>query len=631
VNFFKKIFKKRSTLVNPDKWLVDALGSGSSLAGVSVNEESAMKYSAVFACVKVLSDTIASLPLNMYERLPDGGKKRATKHWLDNVLHLAPYPGISSFRLRNALQANLSLWGNAYCQIIKTQGGKILLFPLLSKHMQIKDGKYIYGNKTVERSEILHIPGFGFDGVIGKSTITLARESIGLGLATEEFGSQYFGAGTHPGAIVEHPGKLSQEAHDNLKKSLTKKYSGLGQSHKLLLLEEGMKLQKAGIPPEDSQFLETREFQLNEICRIFRVPPHMVGDLKRATFSNIEHQSIDFVVHTIRSWLVLWEQELTLNLLSPREQEKYFIEHKVDGLLRGDIKARYDAYATGRQNGWLSANDIRALENMNPINGGDIYLVPLNMVPTEKVMENEGRTRSDFIEKRSVAGRDRVTKTYVRLIRENAQTVVNRETLAIKKQIKKQRKLRSMSDFKNWIMEFYSTMPDYIRAKMGPSLQVFMETVAHEAMTEVGLDELPADLDTFSDDYIDRFVQRYISSSQGQLLALTDLDEIEQRVTEWHDKRADKVAQDEGVRASNASALLVFGAAGVTTLKWFRRGSKSCPFCRALDGKTVGINTPFVPKGAFEPEGHEKKPMKVRGPKFHPPLHQGCKCIILPT
>lgn len=222
----------------------------------------------------------------------------------------------------------------------------------------------------------------------------LAREAIGMALATEEYGARFFGNGAKPGGVLEHPGKLSKEAQDRLRTSWNEMHQGLSKQHRIAILEEGMSYKQIGIPPEDAQFLETRKFQLNEIARIFRIPPHLVGDLERATFSNVEQQSIDFVVHTIRPWLVRWEQAIKLKLFTPTERRRFFAEFVADGLLRGDIKSRYEAYAIGRQNGWLSADDIRELENMNPLpdDTGKVYLVPLNMVPADKVYEQFKQT-----------------------------------------------------------------------------------------------------------------------------------------------------------------------------------------------------------------------------------------------
>ncbi len=291
----------------------------------------------------------------------------------------------------------LLLWGNAYAQIVRGKGGQVLeLWPLSPAGMEIirdeKTKQLVYrhteGVKTTEYKpeQIFHIPGLGFDGVKGLSPIAMAREAIGLALATEEFGARFFGNGARPGGILEHPGVVKDP--EKLRKSWEEVYKGLQNSHKIAVLEEGMKYHEIGIPPEDAQFLETRKFQLNEICRLFRVPPHLVGDLERATFSNIEHQSIDFVVHTIRPWLVRWEQAIIKDLLLPEERKLYFPKFNVDGLLRGDFKTRMEGYAIGRQNGWYSANDIRELEDMNPIPeeaGGDLYLVNGNMLPVSLV------------------------------------------------------------------------------------------------------------------------------------------------------------------------------------------------------------------------------------------------------
>ncbi|WP_094550255.1 phage portal protein [Petroclostridium xylanilyticum] len=377
--------------------LGEDIGTGmASTAGVRVNEETAMRVTGVYACVRVIAETVASLPLPLYRRL-DRGKEKVTTHPLYSILHDMPNPEMTSFTFREVLMTQLLLWGNAYAQIVRGKGGQVLeLWPLSPAGMEIirdeKTKQLVYrhteGMKTTEYKpeQIFHIPGLGFDGVKGLSPIAMAREAIGLALATEEFGARFFGNGARPGGILEHPGVVKDP--EKLRKSWEEVYKGLQNSHKIAVLEEGMKYHEIGIPPEDAQFLETRKFQLNEICRIFRVPPHLVGDLERATFSNIEHQSIDFVVHTIRPWLVRWEQAIIKDLLLPEERKLYFPKFNVDGLLRGDFKTRMEGYAIGRQNGWYSANDIRELEDMNPIPeeaGGDLYLVNGNMLPVSLV------------------------------------------------------------------------------------------------------------------------------------------------------------------------------------------------------------------------------------------------------
>ena len=372
-------------------------------SGVDVDEETALKISAVYACVKVISETIASLPLNLLKELTNGDSEKAKQHTLYSVLKDVPNSEMSSFTFREMLMTNLLLWGNAYALIKRNKLGEIIeLYPLKSKNMIVERDavtnhiKYIYTNnkgitKTYTPKQVLHIPAFTFDGVLGVSPITYAREAMGLALATEEFGARFFGNGARPGGVLEHPGTVKDPA--KLRDSWNKVYQGTANSHRVAVLEEGMKYHEIGMSPEDSQFLQTRSFQLTEICRIFRVPPHMIGDLSRSTFSNIEHQSIDFVVHTIRPWLVRWEQAIARSLLTEEERTIYYAKFNVDGLMRGDFNTRMSGYAIARQNGWMSANEIRALEDMNripPEQGGDLYLLNGNMISAINAANNGG-------------------------------------------------------------------------------------------------------------------------------------------------------------------------------------------------------------------------------------------------
>lgn len=391
---------KRSNLSNPSRWLIDALGGNQSYTGKSVNAETAMTLTAVYACVRILSETVASLPFNVYRRLDPKGKEKATDHYLFPVLRSRANGEMTAFVFWETVMHHLLLWGNAYAEIEYDGGGRARgLWPLNPKNTypeRTEDGRLVYktilpdGRGVVLPFEkVLHIPGLGFDGLVGYNPIRLAREAIGLGLAAEEYGARFFGNGAKPGGVLEHPGHLDEEAIKNLRESWNEMHSGLSKQHRIAILEEGMTYKQIGVPPEEAQFLETRKFQVTEIARFFRVPPHMLADLERATFSNIEQQSIDFVTHSIRPWLVRIEQSVNFKLFGQEGAKKYFAEFVVDGLLRGDIKSRYEAYAIGRQNGWLSADDIREKENMNPLpNGqGEHYLVPLNMIPAEQAGE----------------------------------------------------------------------------------------------------------------------------------------------------------------------------------------------------------------------------------------------------
>ena len=368
---------------------------GRTTSGKPVNERTAMQTTAVYACVRILAEAVASLPLHVYEYQDDGGKKLVHDHPLYYLLHDEPNPEMTSFVFRETLMSHLLIWGNAYAQIIRDGAGRVLgLYPLLPDKMEVqRDDRgniyYVYsrnsdenptfkeyGNIKLKAEDVLHILGLGFDGLIGYSPIAMAKNAVGMTLACEEYGASLFANGANPGGVLEHPGVLKDPS--KVRESWNSVYRGVNNAHKIAVLEEGMKYQQIGIPPEEAQFLETRKFQINEIARLYRIPPHMVGDLDKSSFSNIEQQSLEFVKYTLDPWVIRWEQSLQRSLLLPGEKGKYFIKLNVDGLLRGDYQSRMNGYAVGRQNGWFSANDIREMENMNPIpdeEGGNLYLV----------------------------------------------------------------------------------------------------------------------------------------------------------------------------------------------------------------------------------------------------------------
>ncbi len=365
---------------------------GTSASGKTVNPRNAVQVSTVYACVRVIAETIASLPLGVYEETDDGNRK-AADHPLYRLLHDEPNPEMTSFVMRETMLTHLLLWGNSYSQIIRTGRNKVVgLYPLLPDKMDVDrdaKGNLTYTYTTTEGaqvvlspSDVLHIPGLGFDGIMGYSPIALEKNAIGLGIAAEEYGSRFFQNGARPSGILTHPNTVKDPKR--LRESWNAAYGGSTNGSKVAILEESMTFTPISLPNNEAQFLETRKFQVEEICRIFRVPPHLIGNLDRATFSNIENQSIDFAVHTIRPWLVRIEQAMNRALFAESEKGRFYVQFNIDGLMRGDYKSRMEGYSIGRQNGWLSANDIRSLENMNPIpaeEGGDTYLVNGNMVP----------------------------------------------------------------------------------------------------------------------------------------------------------------------------------------------------------------------------------------------------------
>lgn len=375
---------------------------GRTTSGKNVNEMTALQTTAVYACVRILAEAIASLPIHVYKHT-DEGKEQYVNHQLYYLLHDEPNPDMTSFVFRETLMSHLLIWGNAYAQIIRDGRGQVLaLYPLLPDRMTVKRDDmgelyYVYqrseednpnfkdkGNIILKKSEVLHVPGLGFDGLIGYSPIAMAKNAVGMTLATEEYGASFFANGANPGGVLEHPGILKDPS--KVRESWNQVYQGTNNSHKVAVLEEGMSYKTIGIPPNEAQFLETRKFQINEIARLYRIPPHMVGDLEKSSFSNIEQQSLEFVKYTLDPWVVRFEQAFQKALLLPDEKKTYFIKFNVDGLLRGDYQSRMNGYAIGRQNGWLSTNDIRRLEDMNPLSkeeGGDLYLVNGNMTKLE--------------------------------------------------------------------------------------------------------------------------------------------------------------------------------------------------------------------------------------------------------
>lgn len=388
-SFLSRLFKTRASPKNSSWFSPPSFFFGTSSSGKAVNEKTALQTTAVYACVRILAETIASLPFHTY-RYTINGKEKAIEHPIYYLLHSEPNPEMTSFVFRETLMSHLLLWGNAYAQIIRDGRGRVLgLYPLLPNKVIVnrnQHGELVYqyekeGQTYFLRSyEVLHIPGLGFDGIIGYSPIAMAKNAVGMAIATEEYGAKFFANGANPGGVLEHPGVVKDPAR--IRESWNAVYQGSSNAHRVAVLEEGMKFQSIGIPPEQAQFLETRKFQINEIARIFRIPPHMIGDLEKSSFSNIEQQSLEFVMYTLDPWVVRWEQAIQRALFTENEKRQYFVKFNVDGLLRGDYQSRMNGYAVGRQNGWLSANDIRELENLNRIPedlGGDLYLINGNM------------------------------------------------------------------------------------------------------------------------------------------------------------------------------------------------------------------------------------------------------------
>lgn len=379
----------RDPLIGPN-W-----GGLSTSTGIAVNETTALNYSPVWAAVALISGDVAHLPLVLYRR-SGSGMERYVGHPLYRLLHDAPNPECTSMVFRRTLQACALTWGNGYAEIERDGGGRpVALWPIETPRVGVErtaNGMLRYrvynpnGPDTFYApNDMLHIRGLG-DDTCGYSVISRARESMGLGLAAERFGGSFYGNGSTFGGVLSHQGRLSKEARENIQDSIAGRHQGVDRAHKLFVIEEGMTYTQIGVPPNDAQFLETRQFQVREVARWFGVPAHKIGDLERATFSNIEQQNIEYYQTTLVHWLETWEQELMAKLIAPSERNLQVIEHVTDGLLRGDSAGRAALETAQFSVAGITPNEIRALDNRNPLAGGDRAFVQINNVwPLDRV------------------------------------------------------------------------------------------------------------------------------------------------------------------------------------------------------------------------------------------------------
>lgn len=388
----KASFGPSQSFGDPSHWIVRAMGGGKTDSGIAVSEWSALTLPVVYACVSLIADNLAQLPLNVYRALPDGGREIVYDHPLQAILHDSPNEDMTSFVWRQTVSHHSLLWGNGYCEIERTRGGDPvglhLLYPDRTDPVKEPDKDLYYRSSINGRSvrlnpaDVLHIPAMGFDGYRGFSPVQIAREGIGMGLAMQKFGGKFFANDSKSGGFLMHPGKLGDAGKTNVRDSFQKQ-GGNDNAFKVKVLEEGMKFISTTIPPDDAQFLSSREFQVAEIARIYRVPLVLLQSMEKSTSwgSGIEQQMIGFVVWTIQPWIVRWEQELNRKLFTEAERRAgYFVKFNLNALLRGDMKARGQFYKDLFGIGALNPNEIRDREDMNPYEGGDEFRVPLNMV-----------------------------------------------------------------------------------------------------------------------------------------------------------------------------------------------------------------------------------------------------------
>jgi HK97 family phage portal protein len=583
---------------------------GPTKSGATVSEKSAFKYLTVARCVMLISADIAGLPLVLYRKLPGGGKEPAFDHHLYDILHDAPNPETNSFLWRESGNSHIELWGNHFSTIRRNiyTGDIIGLWQIEDPgKVQIKrvNGKIEYrwrddaGQHVKNSSEMFHVPGFGFNGLTGMSVISTIRESVGLGLANDEFAARYFGDGMHIGGVMDVPHDLGEQKEEYLA-ALKKQHAGMQKSHGVLLTQNGEKYTQLSMPLRDAQFLEGREFQKAEIAGFYGVPGHKVGIYKQNTNrNNTEQENQGYLdsclIHRIRRY----ETCISQQLLSKEDRKAgIFAEFNVAGLLRADAAARAEYYNKMFQVAGIKPNEIRAKENMNPIDGGDQSFVMLNMIPLDMTGDMAAPSKPEeksIREKRSVVARDRIAKQYFPLFHRAAEKIVTLEANAIKRKVDKFRKQRAVGDMKTWLDNFYRDMPEKIKGEIGPVFRSFSDAIISESIAEIGADPEKVQLERFISDYIDTYAARHSSSSLGQMVALLDdeLDALSERAGEWEETRADKIARNETVRMSNAVFQAVAFAVGLGTV-WRIRGAETCPYCKEFNGKRVRSGGSFV-------------------------------------
>lgn len=648
---------------------LDIVGGRRTAAGARVNENSAKTLSAYWAGVTLIASAVGSLPLKVYRRDGNNGRTEARDHPLWTILHDKPNPYMSAASFREAMQGNALNHGNAFAEIETNGAGQVTgLFPLnprdvtpfLERNALFYEIELKNGNMVLAADRILHVRGPG-DGIAGWSVLRHARESLGLALALEEYGARFFGNNSRPSGILTHPGRLKSEAATTLKESWEATQGGLRNAHRVAVLEEGVQWQQIGLSAEDSQFLESRAFQVVEVARWLNLPPHKLKDMERAHFNNIEEQNIEFVQDTLRPWLVRWEQEISADLLTESERRRgFFAEFSVEGLLRGDTERRAAFYQTQFNTGAITPNEIRSSENRNPVEGGDTVFVRADMLPMSQAIQLSPQERMAILhgpepteEPKAVETRTETRNSHTLrldlrdsfrpLFTDAAVRMVNGELRNVRRA---QERLLTESDrgqFRNWLDEYYRTEhPEWMRTALGSVFTSYADAIGRAAAGELDLDGTPTDVRTFTNEYMDVQINQYSRSSRIQLETVLDeageaADEaVEVRLNEWElgaaesNPRAERFAQWHINQLGNAVAKTVFVAGGITALRWLLVGD-SCPYCRSLSGKVVGVSANFLDGGnEFQPDDADY-PLTPKVNVGHPPAHQGCDCSIVPA
>jgi len=651
--------EQRARLENPKTPLSSAnvlahLGGEQSPAGVSVTHDKAFGITAFWAGVRIISQTIAGLPLRPYER-QEKGRRLADNHNLFKLLHIRPNPYMSPYTFKEVRAAHCLTWGNSYAEIERDNAGRpIGLWPLLPDRTgaEIKDGKKVYwtfvnGTKVwLSADRVLHVPGLGFDGIQGYNVIKVHRDSLGLSIAANEYGATFFGNSGRPSGVLTHPGNPDVDERKEFRDEWNQMHSGLTKAQRTAVLWGGMEWKPISIPPEEAQFLQTREMQLEEVARILNINPILLQQTSKQTSwgTGVAQFLTAYAKFTITPWLEREEDAMNYDLFSESERGKYYVKYTIEQLMRGDPKMQAEILEIKRRNAIINADEWRALDEENPLPDGlgKEYYMPLNMAPVSQMMERDPEAlpapqrSKKVVERRSLAMRKRLRDAHIAAFEDAARRYIKRDTEALTKAVKRafDQDGDPAAALNRWISEFYPTQEQYIFRTMLPLVNALAAIVAAESAEEVGAQ--PESIDEFARSYTENLAKREAGSSRGQILSLikeegaeTLQDSLIMRAAEWEETRAGKVAMNEVVRVSSGAARFAWAAAGIAYIVW-RTNPGACPLCQEMDGKRIGIKDYFlIPGESVSPEarpGGMTSDSNIGGP----PLHQGCQCDLSP-
>lgn len=622
---------------------------GKSVSGINVDHTNAMKCVAFFAGVNLISESIGSLPLFVFKRTKDNGKEKATNHPLYNILHSRVNDLTSSFKFRETLQGHLLTWGNGYAHILRNgRGQPVELWIMQPDRVQLKfiDNDLFYqwkdgSNQTtlINKEDIIHIAGLSFDGILGYDRVEQGKESIGTAIAAEEYSNSFFANNAAPSGFLKHPTTIKDSASvKKIMEDWETIYRGNRNAHKVALLQEGMDYKQISINPEVAQLLETKKFSVIDIARLLNIPPHMLRSLDGATFSNIVEQSLNFVIYTLRPWLVRWEQELNYKLFSKTERNNYFVEFSVEGLLRGDPVKRDQSLQIQFNSGVITRNEWRSLLNRNPIQGGDkILLTPPGTAPNQVQTKSLNKEAIHTRDSKLVTDRNKIIKSTKKLYKSAIEKVIKKEINVIRRLNKKYISNNDIIKFKSEIGDFYQKHYKFVFDNLININEHVAEIMNREVGKEVKQEkEVGDNVQSFVEKYTEARSFRHISSSQGQILKIVDdaktNDDLEKdiinRLNEWDETRSDKFARNESQRSNNAILLATYGFYKVEKIKWVTVG-KNCPLCDELNGKVVGVNKTFLQKGDTVVGDETVNNLTTNIDILSPPLHKGCDCSII--